>query len=340
MTSPAATERTFTELASRYQRVLHLHCYRMLGSFDDAEDAVQETLLRAWRARARFEGRSTLETWLYRIATNVCLNVLRRTPKHVLPEDLVEPVTASTDANQARSEPPYRPELPWLQPYPDDLLDDLAAQPDTKAISRETIELAYLVALQHVPPRQRAVLILRDALGWSANEVAALLELSTQAVNSALQRARATLRTTLPESREQWPSQAARTEQEQHVLTSFMQAWERADAAALTSMLREDARWSMPPAALWFLGRASIVRLFELYPLSANGEFRTLAVRANRQPAAAGYLRRPGDTEFRLNGVTVLAVDRQGKIAEINAFGAELCRGFNLPGTLPTGEHR
>src|SRR5437764_13093316 len=155
----------------------------MVGSFDEAEDLVQETLLRAWRARASFEGRSLFRTWLYRIATNTCLNALQRMPRRILPQDVVAPVTASTDRSEARDEPPWAHELPWLQPYPDHLLAAADSEPDAAVVSRETIELAYLAALQHLPARQRAIVILRDALGWSANEVAGMLEQSTASVN-------------------------------------------------------------------------------------------------------------------------------------------------------------
>ena len=198
-------ESAFSTLAERYRRQLHVHCYRMLGSFDDAEDALQETLLRAWRSRAAFEGRSLFRTWLYRIATNVCLRALERTPRRVMPPDVTPSTTEPPDDSTATSE------IPWLQPYPDHLLDPLLdppapseTEPDALTISRETIELAYLTAIQHLPPRQRAVLILRDALDWSANETAALLETSVASVTSALQRARATMRRLLPPGRLDW----------------------------------------------------------------------------------------------------------------------------------------
>src|SRR5207245_7152813 len=187
----AGDESAFTLLAERYRRQLQVHCYRMLGSFDDAEDLVQETLLRAWRGRASFEGRSLLRTWLYRIATNACLNALERAPRRVLPQDVVQPVSATTDTSEARAEPPYAPEVPWLQPYPDSRLEPPAAsetEPEASVLSRETIELAFLAALQHLPPRQRATLILRDVLDWSAREPASLLEPSDPAVNSGPQR--------------------------------------------------------------------------------------------------------------------------------------------------------
>lgn len=321
-----------------YRRQLHVHCYRMLGSFDDAEDMVQETMLRAWRGRLTFEGRSLLRTWLYRIATNACLNALERTPRRVLPQDVVEPITADSDTSQASSTPPWRPELPWLQPYPDELLDQLAAppdaQPESMAISRETIELMFLATLQHLPPRQRAVLLLSDVLGWSAKEAAELLELTVAAANSALQRARSTLRAQLPADRQNWAAASPRSKHEQSVLTRFMTAWERADAPMLTALLSADARWAMPPAALWFDGRAAIATMFELYPIDWQGRhFRMVATAANRQPAAAAYVRAAGEPVYRLVSVHVLRVE-QGQIAEVTAFGPSLCGAFKLPDTL------
>jgi RNA polymerase sigma-70 factor (ECF subfamily) len=331
----AGDEQAFATLAQRYRHQLHVHCYRMVGSFDEAEDLVQETLLRAWRGRASFEGRSSMRTWLYRIATNACLNSLERLPRRVLPQDVAAPVTGNTDPSEARDEPPWAPELPWLQPYPDHLLAAADAEPDTVAVSRETIELAYLAALQHLPARQRAILILRDALGWSAGEVAGMLEQSTASVNSAHQRARSTMRSQLPKGRETWAAVPARSESEQSTLRQFMEAWERADAAKLTSLLREDARWAMPPAPLWFDGRAAIELLFRLYPPSASGEFRTLATAANYQPALAAYLRRPGEAAFHLSGVQVLRVE-EGAIAEVISFDRVLCTHFDLPQTIRT----
>jgi RNA polymerase sigma-70 factor, ECF subfamily len=326
----------FAAATEPYRRQLHVHCYRMLGSFDDAEDMVQETMLRAWRARHTFEGRSMFRTWLYRIATHTCLNTLQRAPRRVMPSDVVPPVTAQTDASQARDTPPWHPELPWLQPYPDHLLQVEApphTEPDVMAISRETIELTFLAALQHLPPRQRAVLILSDVLGWSAKEMAGILELTVAAVNSALQRARAAMRRQLPAGRQDWISAGPRSGDEQSVLRTFMDAWERADTDLLTDLLREDARWAMPPAALWFDGRPAIVRLYELYPIGWQGDFRMVATAANRQPAAASYLRPTGESEFRLVALNVLRVE-DGKLAEVTTFGPSLCRAFNLPQTL------
>jgi RNA polymerase sigma-70 factor (ECF subfamily) len=334
-------EAAFVALAERYRRQLHVHCYRMLGSFDDAEDLVQETLLRAWRGRAGFEGRSLFRTWLYRIATNACLKVLERAPRRVMPQDIAPPVTATSDASGARAEPPWAPEIPWLQPYPDYRLEPTApleTGPDAVVISRETIELVYLTAIQHLPPRQRAILILRDALDWSAEETAALLDTSVPSVNSALQRARATMRTRLPASRPDRARALAPTDEERAVLQRFMAAWERADAAALTALLREDARWAMPPAPLWFDGRASIARLFELFPIaSLGGRIRMLQTGANRQPAAASYLQPHGASTCRLMSLNVLRIEA-GEITEITTFSPALFRGFDLPSSLQADE--
>ena len=251
-------------------------------------------MLRAWRSRLTFEGRSQLRTWLYRIATNACLNSLQRAPRRLLPQDVAAPVTVDTDTSDAPSEPTWRPELPWLQPYPDRLLVVAApseTEPDALAISRETIELAFLAALQHLPPRQRAVLVLHDVLGWSAREAAELLEVTTAAVNSALQRSRSTMRSQLPAGRQDWVSVGPRTDTERSVLKAFMDAWEQADAGLLTALMRADARWAMPPAPLWFDGRAAIARMFELFPIGWRGDFRMVPTGANGQPAAAAYLR-------------------------------------------------
>jgi len=324
-------EAAFAALAERYRRQLHVHCYRMLGSVEDAEDLVQETLLRAWRGRAGFEGRSQFPTWLYRIATNACLNALERASRRVLPPDVPMPATS-----EPRPEPIWAPEIPWLQPYPDHLLDPVGPsemEPDAMLVSRETIELAYLAAIQHLPPRQRAILILRDAVGWSAREVASMLEMTLPSVNSALQRARSTMRARLPARRLDWAPASAPTDEERVVLEQFMNAFERADAAALTALLREDARWSMPPAALWFDGRAAIANLFDLFPIGFHGDFRMLRTVANRQPAAASYLRAHGDSTFRLASLNVLRIE-DGQIAEVVTFSPALLAVFDLPPTL------
>jgi RNA polymerase sigma-70 factor (ECF subfamily) len=316
----------------------------MLGSVDDAEDLVQDTLLRAWRGRHGFEGRSRFRTWLYRIATNACLTALERAPRRVLPQDVTPPITAATDASGARETPAWAPEIPWLQPYPDHLLDIAApsdGEPEALLASRETIELVFLAALQHLPPRQRAILISCDVLGWSAREVAEALELSVASVTSALQRAHATMRAVRPAASipgdpppvRASAAPAAPTDDERALLAAYMDAWGRADVAALTRLLHDDARWAMPPAPLWFDGRAAIVRLLTLFPMDFHGAFRFVPTAANRQVAAAAYLRPHGQTEFRLSGVHVLRI-AGGAIAEITTFSGALCSRFGLAPTL------
>ena len=316
----------FAAVTEPYRRQLHLHCYRMLGSFDEAEDLVQETLLRAWRGRAGFEGRSMIRTWLYRIATNACLDFL---------ESRSRPLQ-SLESPQAEESL-----LGALQPYPDRLLDQVAsndAGPDVLVIARETIELTYLAAIQHLPPKQRAILILRDALGWSAKETARLLDDSVDAVNSALHRARSLMRSRLPRQRLEWSATVTLTTAETTLLERYMDATDRADVAALTALLREEARLTMPPYPTWFGGRAEIATAFALStdPNSPAylGQFRTLATAANRQPAVAGYVRRPGDTEYRALGLDVLRLEGD-LVIEITRFvRADLFQAFGLPPTL------
>ncbi|HYH30080.1 MAG TPA: RNA polymerase subunit sigma-70 [Pseudonocardia sp.] len=291
----------FAALVEPHRRELQVHCYRMLGSFTDAEDMVQEAFLRAWRRRETYAGRATFRAWLYRIATNACLDHLERHPRRPAPSG----------------------EVAWLQPFPDRLLEQVDpddAGPDALAVDRETIELAFLVAVQHLPPRQRAVLLLRDVLGWSAAESAAVLEASVASVNSALQRARATLRTHLPRRRSEW-SPAGPSAEERAVLQRFMDVCERADMAALATLLREDAVFSMPPEPGLFRGRDAIIEAWTpaLVAPSTLGELRLRPVWTNRQPAAANYVRAPGESAFRGFAVDVLRVDG-GEITDIVSF--------------------
>lgn len=315
-------ETAFTAALETHRRMLRVHCYRMTGSFDEAEDLVQETLLRAWRSRATFEGRAQLSTWLHRIATNVCLDALEKRPARVLPQDVVRAVAPG---DEPQSTPPLRPELPWMQPFPDALLD-----PETIATSRQSIELAFLAALQHLPPRQRAILILCDVLGWSAKEVAEMLEGTVASVTSALQRAHDTMRTLVPSGRSEWMPLAPPTDAERAIVERYMAAWEAGDAAALTALLRDDVRWAMPPAALWFMGRSMVEVLFANYPITFHGHHRLTAIGANGQLAAAGYIRPPGAAEFHFSGIHLLRLEG-GQIAEITTFSTALCKGFELP---------
>ena len=314
------TEKDFAALAERHRRELHVHCYRMLASFDEAEDAVQETFLRAWRKRASFEGGEFLRAWLYRIATNVCLDMIRSRSRRV---------------SELRS----FAEIPWLQPYPDRLLDEIAPtedQPDAVVVSRETIELAFLAALQLLPPRQRVALILRDVLGWPAREAASLLDTSVAAANSALQRARATMQEHLPSRRLEWSASAPSAE-ERELLERFIDAHERCDAAAVVTIASEDLRVTMPPDMYLFDGLESIAPLLErAFGEERDGDWRLVPTMANRLPTAASYLRRPGDREFRAFKLDVLRVE-DAAIAEITTFGAALFPAFSLPPTLREG---
>ncbi len=312
-----ATDRAFTDVAERYRRELHVHCYRMLASFEAAEDAVQETFLRAWRSRGSVESTTAVRAWLYRIATNVCLDQLRQRQRQPTP------IRSFAD-------------LPWLQPYPDELLDQVAPtdeQPDAQVVERETIELAFLVALQMLPPRQRAALIARDVLGWPATDTASLLDTSVAAANSALQRARATIQENLPARRTEW-SVANPSEEERALLARFIDAHERCDAAAALAIAAEDIRITMPPDGLCFQGLASFAPLLKrAFGPERDGDWRLVPTRANRMPTAATYLRRPGDTQFRAFKFDVLRIEG-GAIVEITTFGARLFPAFSLPATL------
>jgi RNA polymerase sigma-70 factor (TIGR02960 family) len=304
----------FTDLTERHRRELHVHCYRMLASFDEAEDAVQETFLRAWRSRGTFDGSSLFRAWLYRIATNVCLDMLRRNSRRL-----------TTLHNFS--------EVPWLQPYPDALLDEAAPSadlPDAVVVERETIELAFLAAMQVLPPRQRAALIARDVLGWPATETASLLDTSVAAANSAVQRARATMQEHLPARRSEW-SAGESSPEERALLERFIEAHERGDAALAVSIAGEDLRITMPPNPFFYEGLASIAPLLD--GAMRDGEWRLVPTRANRMPTAASYLRLPGDSEFRAFKFDVLRIE-DGLIVEITTFGAGLFPAFSLPPTL------
>ena len=313
--SDVEDEAAFGRLVERHRRELHVHCYRMLGSFDEAEDLVQETFLRAWRGRAGFDAGPGLRPWLYRIATNACLDALRRRSRRVTTVDSFA-------------------ELPWLQPYPDRLLDEVAPseeEPDAVVVSRETIELAFLALIQLLPARQRAAVILRDVLGWSAKETADLLETSVASVNSALQRGRATLEERAPQ-RDAAPATAELTEEERTLLHGFIDAHERSDAAAAAAVAREDIRITMPPYPMVYDGVDAIRPLLE-QGLTEPGEWRLVATRANRMPAAACYLRAHGETEFRAFKIDVLRIE-DGRIAEITTFGNAQFPAFGLAPAL------
>jgi RNA polymerase sigma-70 factor (ECF subfamily) len=323
----AGNESAFTTLAERYRPELRVHCYRMLGSLDDAEDLVQETFLRAWRKRESFEGRSTFRAWLYRIATNACLDFIERNKRQV---ERPEPVLASAGS----AVPPVH--IPWLQPFPDRLLEQVAshdAQPDVALIARETIELAFLVAIQLLPAKQRAALILCDVLDWSARETAELLDTSVAAVNGALQRARSTLREQRAQRLPEWAPELNASEEERALLQLYMAATDRNDPAAIAELLRDDVRFSMPPHPVTYAGRDTVVSSWVEggFGSPSLGEFRCLLTRANRMPAVACYLRAPGDADFKPLALDVLQIE-DGKISEITGFPLEpLIEALGLP---------
>jgi RNA polymerase sigma-70 factor (ECF subfamily) len=327
----AGDESAFAALVERHRRELRVHCYRMLGSFDESEDLVQETFLRAWKNLRGFEGRSTFRAWLYRIATNACLDALDGRARRLLPHH----VAAPSDPSDAL---PPRTDIAWLQPMPDRMLEPVApseAQPDVAVVARETIELAFLAAIQHLPPRQRAVLILRDVLGWPAKQAAEVLNGSVATVNSALQRARATLREHLPERRLDWAPSTEPTEQERAVLRRYMEAVERADLNAVAELLAEDVRATMPPYPMWFFGRdavmASLATSWDPRSPSYVGRFRMVPIGANRQPAVATYVRGPDDSADKAFAIALLRIE-DGRIVELTAFhDTGLFQAFALP---------
>jgi RNA polymerase sigma-70 factor (ECF subfamily) len=318
----AGDEAAFAELVEPHRRELQVHCYRMLGSFEDSEDLVQETFLRAWRKRRSFQGRSSFRAWLYGIATNACLDAIARRRRAVPLHDGSQPLA----------------EVSWLQPYPDELLKDTAAEaePEAEVVAKETIELAYIAAIQLLPPRQRAVLIARDVLGWSAAESASLLDVSVAAANSALQRARATLKKHLPRHRLEWGPRSDPTDEERALLRRYMRATTRGDALAMVRLLRADAFCAMPPGPESYVGAEAIVAAWVEGGFGSPefGEFRCVPTRANRQPAVACYLRRPEDTAYRPFVLDVLRIEG-GAVAEVTVFPLEpLLGALGLPATL------
>jgi RNA polymerase sigma-70 factor (ECF subfamily) len=325
----------FDDLVRRYRRELHVHCYRMLGSFDEAEDHVQEALLRAWRARDGFQGRSSERTWLYRVATNACLDTLRREARRA-PARSSAPAGPGSAGTVLASTGPSVAAMPWLQPYPDVLLDELAdAQPGPEAVAvrRETTSLAFLAAIQLLPPRQRAVLILREVLSWRAAEVAGLLGMSVPAVNSSLQRARAALREQWPDGQRDWAPAAEPDAGQRRLLQRFIAAHEQADPEALIAVLRDDVRLAISPQVGEWNGEGEVGDALR-GGMTILGQWRVLPIRANGQLGAAGYLRRDGETAFVPFVLSVLRLE-QGRVAEIAAFEQpSMFTAFGLPARL------
>ncbi len=317
----------FARLTDPFRPELLAHCYRMLGSVHDAEDQVQETLLRAWRSFEQFEGRASLRTWLYRIATNACLRAIETRRRRPLPSGLGLP-----GENPEGPMATARPEVPWLEPIPDALVPPEFADPASVTTTRAGIRLAFIAALQYLPARQRAVLILRDVLGWHAAEVADLLGTTTTATNSALQRARAQLQQVAPSEDEiREPSDPG----DLAMLNRYAAAFENADMAALTELLRDDAVLEMPPLPAWFAGREHIALFLRAHLLRQPGEFAMVPTAANGQPAVGAYRRGP-DGLFRANAIEVLTL-KASRIARITVFlDPTLFPKFALPPTLPS----
>ena len=315
----AGDEAAFSNLAAAYRRELQVHCYRMIGSLADAEDVVQDALLRAWRHRDSYQGLSTFRAWLYRIATNACLDAIERRQR-AAPTDVRTPA-----------------DLPWLQPIPDAWLDAATPGPDAAVIARETIELAFLVAIQILPPRQRAVLIARDVLGWSAQETAELLDGTVASVNSALQRARAVLAERVPPRRDEWAPGADPTTEERALMQRYVEATERGDVAGLAALLGDDVQFTMPPDPMVAVGRDDVIATCVSggFGSPGFGQMRCVVTRANRQPAVAAYLRKPGDDTFRGLALDVLRFEG-GLVVDCTTFPLtpDVAAIFGLPPAL------
>ena len=307
-------ESAFGRLVEPYHPELHAHCYRMLGSVHDAEDALQDAMLRAWRGIGRFEGRSSLRSWLYTIATNTCLNLISRRPKRVLPLDY----GPSVDPHDGLGLPPL--ESVWIEPYPDGGLDlEGAGEPEARYEMRESVELAFVAALQHLPANQRAALILREVLGFSAQEAAESLETTVPSVNSALQRARKTVDERLPDRSQQANLRELGDERTRKVVEAYMDAMQRGDVEAVVGMLAEDAAWSMPPLPAWFSGHEALRGFLVFGPLSGDWRWRHLPAHANGQPAIGSYCWHDGEGAYLPFARDVLNHDRE-KIKEVTTI--------------------
>jgi RNA polymerase sigma-70 factor (ECF subfamily) len=326
LAAQAGDQVAFETLVGPCRRELLVHCYRMLGSLHDAEDLVQETLLRAWEKRATLTSPGSYRSWLYRIATNLCLNTLTRVPRRSLPPD------THPQSDPTSLAPPRLREPIWLEPFPDDLLTDQHSNPEDRALQRERITLAFLMALQHLTPVQRAILLLREVLEWPAVEVAEWLNLSVPAVNSALQRARRALHQLYKGS--EAPIAEPRL-QVQVLLDRYVDLWEQADIPGFVALLREDAWFTMPPLPIWFQGRAAIATLLSTSIFTPGRQRRLLPARANGSPAFGLYQREAEAEVYQLLGLVVLDVVGE-QIGSLVAF-LELSSlsPFALPPTLP-----
>ncbi|MBY8850380.1 sigma-70 family RNA polymerase sigma factor [Saccharothrix longispora] len=314
----------FTRLVRPLRRELHAHCYRVLGSAHDADDALQDALLRAWRGFSRFEGRSSLRTWLYTVATHACLDVVASRGRRALPVDLGPAAERLVLPDEPRTD------VAWLGPYPDPV------GPDGAVTRREAVELAFVAALQHLPGNQRAALLLFDVLGFSAAEIAEALGTTTTSVNSALARARRVVAEKAPSVGEQRSLHRVGDVRLREVVTGFCTALERGDADAMVALLTEDVTWSMPPLPHWYRGADAVMDFVVRVPMTGCGSWRHLRTSANGQPAVGCYLRRPGSSgPYEAWAVNVLGL-RGDRVAEVVSFiGPEHFALLGLPSSLP-----
>jgi RNA polymerase sigma-70 factor (ECF subfamily) len=315
-------DEAFARIVAPYRRELHAHCYRMLGSTHDAEDALQDAMLDAWRGLASFQSRSSLRSWLYTVTTNACLKVIRRRPKRVLPIDY----GPAADPHDAHREP--LAESAWIEPYQDEQL---------RYEERETVELAFVAALQHLPARQRAVLILRDVLGFSARETAEILDARPPAIDSALQRAHKTVEERLPKQSQQATLGSLDDERLRELVDGYVSAWERTDVDALVELLTDDAAIAMPPRREWYAGREAVGAFLAARPMSGSVRWRVVPTRANGHLAFAHYGLDADAGVYRLDHICVITVEAD-RIREIMAFHAPAAfASFDLPETLLVG---
>jgi RNA polymerase sigma-70 factor, ECF subfamily len=319
----------FTRLVAPLRRELHAHCYRVLGSTHDADDALQDALLRAWRGFERFEGRSSLRTWLYTVATRTCLDIVHRRGRRALPVDL----GPSSDRAVIGDTP--LADVAWLGPYPDAGLAEGPADPGARYEQREAVELAFVAALQHLPGNQRAALVLFDVLGFSVAEIASTMDTSTASVNSALQRARAIVADRIPARSQQQTLRKIKDVRLREIVAGFSAALERGDADALVALLTKDVTWSMPPLAHWYHGLEAVTDFAVRVPLTACGNWRHIPVAANGQAAVASYSRIDDEGPYACWSINVLTLS-DNHIGEITSFlGAEHFAAFGLPASLP-----
>jgi RNA polymerase sigma-70 factor (ECF subfamily) len=324
----AGNPEAFASITEPYRKELLTHCYRILGSLEDAEDKVQETFLRAWRRLGTYQGTGSLRSWLYKIATNTCLDALAQSPKRSLPVELNPPADPSL--------PPQPPvnEAVWLEPYPDELMAPVEAGPEAIYESRERISFAFMIALQELPARQRCALILGDVLDWQAAEIAEALDISVSAVNSLLYRARSILKQTYPQKTVNKPYPTG--EQQKMLLERYVHAWETADVDAIVSMLTAEAAFPMPPLPSWYQGRSAIRQFLVATSLAgeAAGRWKLLPIRANGLPGFAFYMREGNTGKYLPFALQVLSFSGE-LLSNVITFGSpELFPAFNLPAEL------